>query len=269
MDRARNRGRLAEAGGGAGRVHARGIPAKQRVHLAALLIAVFIASAAGAQDISFDPEITRQEFAQFSRLVGQAIYATPVEPARARGLLGFDIGVAVTAIPVDTAASYWQHAVGEEDFTISDYAAVPRVVASKGLSVLTVSASWAKVQDTDIQIWGGSLDVPIISGGLVKPTLALRGAYAQLRGVDEYDLDSYGLELFLSKGFGPITPYVAAGLQRTDAAGRITPDFTLEDESTVNRYTAGVRISLLLPKIVVEATQAEERSYSAKISFGL
>lgn len=228
-----------------------------------------MSSAAAAQDIRFDPEITRQEFARFSRLVGQAIYATPVEPARARGLFGFDIGVAVTAIPVDTSASYWEHAVGDEDFTISDYGVVPRVVASKGLSLVTVSASWAKIQDTDIQIWGGSVDVPIISGGLVKPTLALRGAYAQLRGVDEYDLDSYGVEVFLSKGFGPITPYIAAGLQRSDAVGRITPTITLEDESTVHRYTAGVRISLLLPKIVVEATQGEERSYSAKISFGL
>jgi hypothetical protein len=103
----------------------------------------------------------------------------------------------------------------------------------------------------------------------VKPTLALRGAYAQLKGVEEYDLKSYGLEVFLSKGFGPITPYIAAGLQRSDAEGRITPTITLSDASTVDRYTVGVRISLLLPKFVIEATQGEERSYSAKISFGL
>jgi hypothetical protein len=29
-----------------------------------------------------------------------------------------------------------------------------------------------------------------------------------------------------------------------------------------------VKISLLLPKFVIEATQAEERSYAAKVSFG-
>jgi hypothetical protein len=221
-------------------------------------------------DIDFDPAITQQEFATFSRLVAQGIYATPVDPARARGLLGFDIGVAVTALPVDTSAGYWQHAV-EDDFTISDYVAVPRIVAAKGLGVATLSGMYSKVQDTDIEMWGGALDVPIMNGGLLKPTLALRGSYAILQGIEEYDLKTYGVELFLSKGFGPITPYAAVGRMRVDAEGRIdtTPAIMLQDESSLNRYTVGVKLSMLIPKIVVEATQAEERSYAAKISFGL
>lgn len=222
-------------------------------------------------DIDFDPAITQDEFSQFSRLVAQGIYATPVEPARARGLLGFDIGVAATALPVDTSASYWTRAVGD-DFTVSDYVAVPRIVVSKGLSVATIAGTYSKVQGTDIEVWGGSLDLPIISGGIATPALSLRGAYSQLKGVDEYDLTTYGLELFLSKGFGPLTPYVAAGRARSDAEGRITIDdantIVLADESETNRYTVGLRLSLLLPKIVVEATQAEERSYAAKVSFG-
>jgi hypothetical protein len=37
----------------------------------------------------------------------------------------------------------------------------------------------------------------------------------------------------------------------------------------MNRYTVGVRISMFLPKLIVEATQGEERSYAAKISFGM
>ncbi len=200
--------------------------------------------------------------------MAQGIYATPVEPAHARGLLGFDIGVAATVVPVDTTSAYWENAV-DDDFTVDDYVPVPRIVASKGLSVATISASYAKVPDTDITVWGGSLDVPILSGGIVNPTLALRGAYAQLRGVEELDLKTYGVELFLSKGFGPITPYIAAGLQRSDSVGRVTPTFTLEDQSTVNRYTVGVNLSLLIPKLAIEATQGEERSYAAKISFGL
>jgi hypothetical protein len=219
-------------------------------------------------DIEFDPAITQAEFEQFSRLVAQSIYATPVDPARARGLFGFDIGLAVTAVPVDPNAAFWQRAVGN-DFTISDYVAVPRLVASKGLSVATISAMYSKVNDTDIEVWGGALDVPIISGGIVKPTLALRGAYSQLRGVEEYDLKTYGVELFLSKGFGPITPYAAVGRTKLDAEGRISPTVSLTDDSAGNRYTLGVKLSLLIPKIIVEATQGEERSYAAKVSFGL
>lgn len=206
--------------------------------------------------------------------MAQGIYATPVEPARARGLLGFDIGVAATAMPIDTSAPYWQRSVGD-DFTYSDHLIVPRVTASKGLSVATISAMYSEIPETDIAMWGGSLDVPILNGGLLKPTLALRGSYATLQGIDNFDLKTYGAEIFLSKGFGPVTPYAAFGMARSDARGRIVvpspvlplPD--LVDEADSNRVTVGVKLSLLIPKIVIEATQGEERSYAAKVSFGL
>lgn len=217
--------------------------------------------------------ITEEEFATFSRIVAQGMYATPVEPATARGLLGFDIGVAVTAVPVDTNADYWRHAV-RDDFTVSGYVAVPRLVASKGLSVVTISGSFAKVPDSDVTILGGAVDVPLLRGGALTPALTVRGAYSTLQGVDNFDAQSMGLEVFLSKGFGPITPYVAAGRMRADTSAERPSDpaalqLPLQHESDFNRFTAGVRISLMIPKIVIEATQAEERSYAAKIAFGL
>jgi hypothetical protein len=225
---------------------------------------------AAQDDIDFDPAITQEQFETFSRLVAQGIYATPIDAARARGLLGFDIGVGATAVPVDPDAAYWRNSVAE-DFTVSDHVVVPRVIVSKGLSVATVSAMYAKIPDSDVAMMGASLDVPILGGSVVTPTLALRGAYSTLQGVDSYDLTTYGLEVFLSKGFGPVTPYVAAGRARSDAEGRIqilTDTIVLTDEADSNRITVGVKISLLLPKIVVEATQGEERSYAAKVSFG-
>ena len=192
MDRARYSGRVAAESGWARRLHACRVSAKQRLHLAAFLILFAALPLAAQSDIGFDPAITPEEFTTFSRLAAQAIYATPVDPARARGLLGFDIGIAVTAVPVDTTAPYWQHSV-TDDFTISDYVAVPRIVASKGISVATISAMYAKVQSSDVSTWGAALDVPIISGGLVRPTLAVRGAYSTLQGSDVYDLKTYGV----------------------------------------------------------------------------
>lgn len=200
--------------------------------------------------------------------MAQGIYATPVEPASARGLLGFDVGIAVTAVPVDTGADYWKNAV-RDDFTVSNYVAVPKLVASKGLSVATVSASYAKIQDSDVSIIGGAVDVPIIRGGIAVPSLTVRGAYSELRGVDNFEATTYGVEVFLSKGFGPITPYGAVGRMRAETTAQASAVPRLVHESDFNRFTAGVRISLMIPKIIVEVTQAEERSYAAKISFGL
>ena len=234
-----------------------------------------VAAPAVAQDIEFSPEITQEEFRTFSRLMAQGIFASPVHPAGSAGLLRFDIGVAATVVEIDTSASYWQNAIGDEDFSVGgDYIGLPRLVFVKGLGGATIAGTYAKISDTGISVWGGSVDIPIINGGLVSPTIALRGSYSTLRGVDEYRLKTYGLEGFIGKGFGPLTVYGGYGRMRSDARGIIpergpAPEIILEDESDINRITVGARFSLGLPKLVFEATQAEETMYSAKLSLGL
>jgi hypothetical protein len=266
---------LAAAGGVARRFHSGRVSAQQRVHVAAFLIAFAATPLFAADDrIQFNPLITQEEFRTFSHLIAQGVYATPVAPARTSGLLGFDIGIAATVVKVDTSAPYWRNAVSNAGaFETNGYVGVPRLVASKGFGSGTISASYAKLNDSGIKTYGGALDLPIFRGGLMAPELAVRGAYAVVKGVDVYDLKTYGAEIFLSKGFGPVTPYGAVGRMRSDARGIIpatvfTPETTIRDRSDINRYTVGVRISLLLPKITIEATQAEVRSYAAKVSIG-
>lgn len=221
-----------------------------------------------ASDFDFTT-VTQQEFRMFSRVVGQGIFATPVQPARAGGIVSFDAGLAATFVQVDTNASYWQHAV-TSDITTSGYIAIPRLVVSKGFGIATVSGTYAKINNTGVKIWGGAVDVPIIRGTVATPELALRGSYSTLSGVDVFKEKTYGLEAFLSKGFGPLMPYIAYGRMRANATGTITAPtaITLHDTSDMNRVTLGLRISLFVPKIVVEATQAEVRSYAAKVSIG-
>ena len=247
---------------------------EQRVHLAALLIAVCCSIPLHAQDVVFDPATTQADFQKFARIVGQAIFATPVQPARTTGVLGFDIGVAVTAVKIDKGSTYWQRAVpASSNLTRNGYLLVPRLVASKGFGSGTISGSYAKLQNSDIKTWGGALDVPIVRGSLATPELAFRASYASLSGIDVFREKTYGGEVFLSKGIGPVTPYAAVGRMRTNARGTIaattrTPQVDLHDVSNINRYTVGVRVSMFIPKLVLEATLAEVRSYAAKISIG-
>ena len=265
MDRERGERRLVAARRLTHRLHAGRICRQLGAHLAALLIALPLC----ASDVSFNPKITQAEFAKFSRLIGQGIFATPVQPARATGLLGFDVGVAATAMKIDTGASFWLHSVPQgSDFVRGNYAVVPRLVVSKGFGAGNVSVSYAKFSNSGVKTYGGALDLPIIRGSLVTPELAVRGSYATVTGVDVLKLKTYGLEIFLSKGFGPLMPYGAVGRMRTDSRGTIPNVLQLRDQSNITRYTAGLRLSLLVPKLVVEATQAEQRSYAAKISLG-
>lgn len=206
--------------------------------------------------------------------MSQAIFATPVDPARAESILGFEVGVAATAIPIDEEASYWIHSASSSDLSRGGHVFVPRLVASKGLSFISVSASYAQIPNTDVKMLGGNVDVPIIEGTVATPALTFRGTYSQLSGIDEYELRNAGAEVFISKGFGPVTPYAAAGVVFTQAEGEVRGSsgdllFGLEDEFQTRRITVGVRISLLVPKIIVEATEGEERSYAAKISLGI
>ena len=222
-------------------------------------------------DIKFDRATTQAEFSKFAKVVGQGIFPTPVQPARATGILRFDVGVAATLVAVDTNDAYWRHAVpANKDFTRSGYAALPRLVVAKGFSSGTISGTYAKITDTGIATWGGAIDVPVIRGTIATPEIALRGSYATLTGVDVFKLKTYGAEAFVSKGFGPVTPYAAIGRQRIDARGDLPAPLstTLHDNSDINRITLGLRISLFVPKLAIEATQGEVRSYAAKISFG-
>src|SRR5438552_16170 len=143
MDRARVAGWMAAAIGRARRLHGIGIPSQQRLHLAALLMAL-AALPALAGDVSFSNQITQADFAKFSHIVAQGIFPTPVQPARATGLLGFDVGIAGTAVSIDKNSTYWTRAVGK-DFSTSGYIGVPRLVASKGFGGGTVSGSYAKL----------------------------------------------------------------------------------------------------------------------------
>ena len=271
MDRTRRERRVVAAGRGARRVYPFRFLAQYGPHLAALLIA---ALPVFAEDVQFDPATTQAEFAKFSRLIAQAIFADPVQPARATGVPGFDIGLAATAVKVDTNALYWRRAVpAASDFTHSGYAGVPRLVVSKGFGAGTISGTYAQISSSGIKTYGGAIDVPVIRGSIVSPELALRGSYSTLTGIDAFKLKTYGVEAFLSKGFGPVTPYVALGKMRSDGRGKTTmptllPVPELKDSADVTRYTAGLRVSLMLPKLVIQVTKAEVQSYAAKISIG-
>lgn len=268
-------GRLVAAVRGARSVHAGRISTQQRVALATFLIALAFGGSARAQDIEFDPAITQEEFRTFSELVSQGIFATPVEPARAGSLLDFEVGIAATALPIDEEASYWLRSTpaGESELVQSGHVLVPRLVATKGLSFIGISASYAQIPGTDIKMMGANLDFPILKGNVAAPSINIRGTYTTLEGIDEFQLQNYGAEVFISKGFGPLTPYAAAGIVRTNAEGEVRDGddevvMHLEDEFQNERYTVGLRISLLVPKVILEATQGEERSYAAKISLG-
>lgn len=238
-----------------------------------VLVSVLLCGSLAAQDFSFDPDITQDEFEEFSLTIGRAIYASPVEPAHGGSVFSFDVGVAVTAVEVNEDAAFWIKSV-DENILQEGYLLAPRVIVSKGFGRVNISGSYMMIPETDVEVWGAALDIPIIRGGLTSPTIAARGTWADVRGVEELDLQVIGLEGFISKGFGPITPYAGFGVAQTEATGMIeatelTPEILLNSDTEEERITVGVKLSLLLFKVVVEAVQTDDTTYGAKFSFSL
>src|SRR5690606_3414190 len=114
---------------------------------------------------------------------------------------------------------------------------------NKGLPLnFDVGAFVATVPGTGMRNYGAQLRYALIEGGVVTPAVGLRAAVTRLAGVDDLAYDTRSLDVSISKGFGPLTPY--AGYGRTWASADAAARTGLADEDVaVDRVFAGVRAS--------------------------
>jgi len=103
--------------------------------------------------------------------------------------------------------------------------------------------------------------------GAFSPGLSVHGSYTRLSGADHLALDSRGLDLSLSKGFGYATPY--AGLGRVWLNSSPDAITGLADERlSLNKYFVGANFRIGLTDLALEADKTgPETTLGAK--FGL
>ena len=236
--------------------------------LAVLLLCA--AQGAIAKDVDIDCTGCQDDFDAVAADLVAAIDYKAAGPAEATGIAGFGIGLVTTYVPTDDNA--WQTVTG------SDFSAVGMVgvQATKGLPFdIDIGAFYATVPGSNVDALGGELRYAILAGSTVSPAVALRVAYVQVSGIDDFDLDSMSYDLSVSKGFGPFTPY--AGVGRVDGAAdpsaAVTPA-TGVDESEVKetKLFVGARLSLGLIEFTPQYDKVgDASSYSLRIgfSFGL
>src|SRR3990172_8921843 len=100
-----------------------------------LSLILFIATTsdliAGGNDIQLTTGLSESDFKDLSKQVGLFISYVPLAPAEPLGILGFDIGVEVTGVKIDSGSSAWKNAVS--DSNPPDYIVLPKLHAQKGL----------------------------------------------------------------------------------------------------------------------------------------
>ncbi|NIQ96796.1 MAG: hypothetical protein GWO11_08020 [Desulfuromonadales bacterium] len=236
-----------------------------------LLIGISGTAVAGDYDIDFSTatDEINQKFGDIVREAGIVTAYRGIAPAEPLGLLGFDIGVETSVVDIDT--STWDPVIDAGQSDPPSVLPIPRIHARKGLPFnIDVGASYASVPDSNIEIVGAELQWALLEGTMATPALAVRGHYGTLGGVDDLDIETYGADALVSKGFAMLTPYAGLGIMEID--GRYTGDDTtlqdiLEDQTkTETRIFGGVQISIALLALTLEAEYSEIPVYSGKLS---
>lgn len=211
----------------------------------ALSALILLPQAGQADDFDFDFEANPQQ-ADFKSVVedlSAAFNSKSLAPAEAMGITGFGIGVFGSYVETDDAGA-WQRLIGEDVQEIG----LVGIVAQKGLPLgIDIGASYAQVPGEDAKVFGAEIRYAILEGGVASPALGVRASYSSLNGVDEIGYDSYGLDVSISKGVGPLTPYAGVGYVWSDIEVKDDAAALLLDDESVDetRLFIGLRLSAL------------------------
>lgn len=207
---------------------------------------------------------TQSDFRLLSEDLGATLSYKPLTPAESTGILGFDLGVEVTATKLANPEVLDRAVSGDAPSTLL----LPKLHLHKGLPLgIDVGVSYAAVPNTNIKMIGAEVRYALIKGGPVTPAVGLRASYSTLRGVDQMDLDTKGFDVSVSKGFAFVTPYVGAGVVRVSSTPNNIPGLT-KTQFTDSKVFAGANFNFLLMNLAIEADRTgDATTYGAKLGW--
>lgn len=243
----------------------------RRLFVVTMALVGLFASTVHARDIRFTSPLSQTEFKELSKEAGVALSYHNLAPSVTLGITGFEVAGQAVSVDIPKKVSYWASAFGSD---APDFLILPSLRARKGLPFgIDVGAMYAYVPDSNIKLYGVEVSKALLDGGLITPTLGIRGSWSKLAGVDDLDLQTFAADVNLSKGFVLLTPYVGAGIVQIDSKPKgnlktLSPG--LKDETiTQPRYFGGVKLSLIpLVSLTGEVEYSERATYSLKAAVG-
>jgi hypothetical protein len=224
---------------------------------------LFVSSAAFATNDITIPGLAQTDFDGLSQDLGAVTNFKQMQGASSEGIVGFDVGL-------DFADTQVGHKQAWNDATGDNVSNVPfaDVSISKGLPFgFDVGGEYAFVPGSNIHLYGVEGRYAILDGGITEPAVGVRFAYTHLTGVDDLSFNTKSLDVSVSKGFGPITPYAGVGEVWTDSS----PDAStgLSDFSQSNtEFFAGVSFNLGVHLALEYNHLAGNSTYTFKLGFG-
>lgn len=235
------------------------INCKTPLVLSVVLLFTSVMNLAKADSLDELELLTQGEFKTLSENVAAASHYKSITPAEPLGVLGFDVALELSSTDIDSDLFDKASAGG---YDLGSFL-VPRLHVHKGLPFnLDLGASLTAIPDTDFKVFGAELRYAILEGGIATPALAIRLTHSKITGVDEFDMDSTGAEVSISKGFAILTPYAGAGVVRTNSDPNV--GVLLDESFSQKKIYAGLNISLGLNFGLEVDVTGDYTTYSAK-----
>jgi hypothetical protein len=232
---------------------------------AGVLVAVLLGPAAKAGEFVGLSTLTQAEFGELVRDLGAAGSIKMLASAAPLGLTGFDVAAVAPFASIAHRAT-WSKASGG--------ASAPGTVGAIGLRIskglpgdIDIGATLGSMPEADAQWIGGELRWAWVAGGPVTPAMGVRASASRLTSGDNLAVTHAGVDLAVSKGIGPLTPYAGAGV--VHSSGRARGVSTLASESAAQgRVFAGAHLNLGLLDLTVEGDRTgKTRATSLRVGF--
>ena len=231
------------------------------VALAALSV-LATASSARAADFTDLGDLTQGEFRDFARDLGAAFSYKGVTPATPLGTLGFDLGIEVTQTQLEHSRLFALAGSDEHSSLL-----IPKVHIHKGLPAnFDISAFVGGATQIDAYVWGAAGRWTLADDGLVYPAVGLRASYTKTTGTGDLKVQTGALDLLVSKKFIAVTPYIGAGVVRTEAS--VANSTLSKEKNDESRVFAGLNVNLVALNLAFEAEKLGDNvSLSAKLGW--
>jgi hypothetical protein len=222
-----------------------------------------LSSAAFADNHITVTGLAQTDFDGLSQDLGAVTSYKQMQGSSSEGITGFDFGLNFGDTQVSHKAA-WQQATG------SDISNLPfaDVSVSKGLPFgIDVGAMYSFVPNSNIHLYGVEGRYAIIDGGITEPAVGLRLAYTNLTGVDALSFHTTSLGVSVSKGIGPITPYVGVGEVWSNSSPDSSTGLSSSNSSNTELF-AGLTFNLGVHLGLEYDHLAGNSTYTLKLGFG-
>lgn len=222
-------------------------------------LALTAAPFAHAGDLNNIGSLAQDSFLKLSKDLGAVTSYKGVTPATPLGLVGFDLGIELTATNLENSGIFKQ-AGGSSSSTVL----VPKLHIHKGLPFgFDIGAFISKVSDANISLIGAEARWAIIDDGIATPAVGLRVAGTKETGVGQIDLSTLSADIVVSKKLTLVTPFVGVG--RVQVTSKPNVGGLKEEKFSQSRIFAGLNVNLVAVNVAVEAEkQGDATSLSAK-----